>query len=258
MARYLPVTDIINRAVLEAGLLPSSDPVTDTDETFIQMVGLLNGAGQELCELNDWQILHQNIDNTTLDTSPITQLSASGGNIGIGGVYKLPEDFNYMIDQTGWDRTNQVAIGGPLSPQDWTYLAGRDLVSQSIYASFRLTDGELLLYPKPAPSGLRITFEYISRNWLKSVNSTVPDRDTIAEGTDVCMLDPLLTIKFLKMKFLQAKGFDYSAAALEFDTLLGSRIGKSEGAPILSASLGNSAFSYISSYGNTGDTGFGL
>ena len=57
MARYLPVNDIINRAAVEAGLLPSNDPVTDTDETYIQMVGLLNSCGQELCELNDWPTL---------------------------------------------------------------------------------------------------------------------------------------------------------------------------------------------------------
>jgi len=54
-----------------------------------------------------------------------------------------------------------------------------------------------------------------------------------------------------------AKGFDFQGAALEFDTLLGSRVGKSEGAAILSASRGSRAFPYLSPYGNTGDTGFG-
>jgi hypothetical protein len=162
-----------------------------------------------------------------------------------------------MVDQTGWDRSNQVAMGGPLSAQDWTYLAGRDLVSQSIYASFRLTDGEMWLYPQPVYDGLHLTFEYISRNWLKSPSSSIPDRDSIAEGADTCMLDPLLSIKFLKLKFLQAKGFDYSSAAMEFDTLLGSRMGKSDGGAILSASHGGRQFPYLNPYGNVGDTGFG-
>ena len=256
MARYLTVDDIINRVALEVGLLTSTSPVTDTDETFIQLVGLFNSSGQELCELNDWQILHRNIDATTNEASSNTQLG-DGGDIGVGGEYDLPDDFNYMIDQTGWDRTNRVAIGGPLSPQDWTYLEGRDLVSQSIYASFRQTDGKLLLYPQPAPDGLRLTFEYVGRNWLMEAGQSVPNRDTVGAGSDVCILDPLLSIKFLKLKWLQAKGFDFSGAALEFDTLLTSRIGKSEGAAILSASRGSRAFPYLSPYGNTGDTGFG-
>jgi hypothetical protein len=243
MARYLPVNDIINRAAVEVGLLPSTDPVSDTDETFIQMVQLLNGSGQELCELNDWQELVKPYEIITADTDT--------------GTYDLPDDFNYMIDQTGWDRTNRVAIGGPLSPQDWTYLAGRDLVSQTIYASFRQVDGKLDLYPQPPPDGLRLTFEYISRNWLREQGAGSANRDTVGAGSDVCILDPQLSIKFLKLKFLQAKGLDASAAGMEFDTLLASRVGKSTGAPILSASRGSRAFPYLTPYGNTGDTGFG-
>jgi hypothetical protein len=244
MARYLSVNDIINRVALEVGLSPSPSPVTDTDEAFVQLVGLLNSSGQELCELNDWQVLTQNY---TIDTSVD----------GVSGTYALPDDFNYMIDQTGWDRGNRVAVGGPLSPQDWTYLAGRDLVSQTIYASFRIMDGKVDIFPQPAPANLELTFEYMSRNWLTEQGQTTPNRDTIGAGSDTCALDPLLSIKFLKLKFLQAKGFDYSAAAMEFDTLLQSRIGKSTGAPILSASRSSRAFPYISPYGNTGDTGYG-
>ncbi len=246
MSRYLPVDTIINRAALEVGLLPSPSPTTDQDEAFVQLVGLLTGAGQELCELHPWQVLVRRYE---INTNP--------ANDGTSGSYDLPDDFNYMIDQTGWDRKNRVAIGGPLSAQDWTYLAGRDLVSQTIYASFRQVDGKIDIYPQPAPEDMLITFEYISRNWLMEQGQTIPNRDDIGAGSDVCVLDPQLTIKFLKLKFLQAKGFDTSAAGLEFDTMLDSRIGKSEGAPVLSASNSTRGFPYLTPYGNTGDTGYG-
>lgn len=246
MSRYLPVDTIINRAALEVGLLPSPTPTNDQDEAFIQLVGLLTGAGQELCELHPWQVLVRRYE---INTNP--------ANDGTSGSYDLPDDFNYMIDQTGWDRKNRVAIGGPLSAQDWTYLAGRDLVSQTIYASFRQVDGKIDIYPQPAPEDMLITFEYISRNWLMEQGQTIPNRDDIGAGSDLCVLDPQLTIKFLKLKFLQAKGFDTSAAGLEFDTMLNSRIGKSEGAPVLSASNSTRGFPYLTPYGNTGDTGYG-
>ena len=246
MSRYLPVDTIINRAALEVGLLPSPNPTTDQDEAFVQLVGLLTGAGQELCELNPWPVLVRRYE---INTNP--------ANDGTSGSYDLPDDFNYMIDQTGWDRKNRVAIGGPLSAQDWTYLAGRDLVSQTIYASFRQVDGKIDIYPQPAPEDMLITFEYISRNWLMEQGQTIPNRDDIGAGSDLCVLDPQLTIKFLKLKFLQAKGFDTSAAGLEFDTMLNSRIGKSEGAPVLSASNSTRGFPYLTPYGNTGDTGYG-
>jgi len=246
MSRYLPVDTIINRAALEVGLLPSPTPTNDQDEAFVQLVGLLTGAGQELCELHPWQVLVRRYE---INTNP--------ANDGTSGSYDLPDDFNYMIDQTGWDRKNRVAIGGPLSAQDWTYLAGRDLVSQTIYASFRQVDGKIDIYPQPAPEDMLITFEYISRNWLMEQGQTIPNRDDIGAGSDLCVLDPQLTIKFLKLKFLQAKGFDTSAAGLEFDTMLNSRIGKSEGAPVLSASNSTRGFPYLTPYGNTGDTGYG-
>ena len=243
MARYLTVNDIINRAALECGLLPSGSPVTDNEETFIQMTGLLNSAGQELCELSDWPVLVQTYSITT----------AAGDT----GEYDLPDDFNYMIDQTGWDRTNRVALGGPLSPQDWTYLKGRDLVSQTIYASFRQMDGKLFLFPQPPPEGLEISFEYVSRNWLQEANSTTPNRDIIGDGSDTCLLPGLMTIKFLKSKFLQAKGFDASGAMLEFDTLFQGQVGKTTGAPVLSAGRNSRAYPYLSGWYNVGDTNFG-
>jgi hypothetical protein len=243
MARLLSVNDVINRAALEAGLLPSSSPVDDPDEAYIQLTGLLNSAGQELLELHPWQTFVQRYEiNTTGADS---------------GTYDLPDDFNYMIDQTGWDRTNRVAMGGPLSAQDWTYLEGRDLVSQTIYASFRQVDNKLDLFPQPPPDGLRITFEYIGRNWISEQGQDAPNRDTVGAGSDIVWTDPLLTIKFLKLKFLQAKGFDTTAAALEFDTLLASRTGKDAGAPILSASNSGRGFPYLTPYYNTGDSGFG-
>ena len=242
MARYRTVNEIINQAALEAGLMPSSDPVGDVDEAFVQFRGLLNGCGQELIEINPWQILVKTFEFVTQD--------------GDTGVYPLPSDFNYMIDQTGWDRTNRVMVGGPLSAQDWTYLQGRDLVSQTIYASFRQLEGELYIFPQPPPEGLQISFEYVSRDWLKEADSD-ETRDEIGAGSNICLLPHQLVTKMLKMKWLQAKGFDFSGAALEFDTILGGRMGKDTGASVLSASNSGRLFPYLDPYRNTGDTGYG-
>ena len=242
MARLATATDIINRAALEVGLSPVSDPVTSADENFIQLTGLLTSAGQEMVELHPWQTL---VREFALVTAPLDT-----------GIYDLPDDYSYMIDQTGWDRTNRVAIGGPLSAQQWTYLKGRDLVSQTIYASFRLMDGKFDLFPQPPPVGLQVSFEYISRNWVVLSND---DRsDYIQNGTDVALYEPILIIKFLKAKFLEAKGFDSTAARAELQAMFDSRTGKDTGAPILSASGTGRGFPYLSPFYNTGDTGYGV
>jgi hypothetical protein len=66
-----------------------------------------------------------------------------------------------------------------------------------------------------------------------------------------------MTIKFLKLKWLAAKGFDKAMAALEFDTIFNTRVGKSTGAPVLSASRSGAGYPYLDAYRNTGDTGYG-
>ena len=244
MGRLASVNDIVNRAAVECGLNKDPSPASSTDETFVQLVELLNSAGQELVELHPWQILEKDYQVTTSDTD--------------SGVYDLPPDFSYMVDQTGWDRTNRVAVGGPLSSQDWAYLEGRDLVSQSIYASFKLEQNKFHLFPQPPPDGLVVHFQYISRNWLATQVNNDDRHDSIETGSDVVLYEPILIVKFLKAKFLEAKGFDSTAARMEFENMMDSRTGKDTGAPILSASNNSRGFPYLHPYYNTSDTGYGV
>ncbi len=244
MSRAESANDIINQAAVEVGLVPVTDPVASTSDEWIQLTALLTSAGRELVELHAWQALMKPFELITSDQDT--------------GTYDLPDDFAYMIDQTGWDRSNRVAIGGPLSAQDWSYLLGRDLISQSIYASFRLVDNKFDLYPQPPPDGLEIRFEYISRFWVVEAGSPAPNQDKIIAGSDIVLYQPTLITKFLKAKFLEAKGFDSTSARLEFDHMFNSRTGKDEGAPILNAANNSRGFPYLHPYYNTADTGFGL
>ncbi len=244
MARQEIANNIINRVALEVGLTPVQDPVAEVDPAFQQLAGLLTAAGQELVELHEWQMLRQEFAFTTVVPSDT-------------GTYDLPDDYSYMINQAGWDQTNNVPITGPLSPQDWSYLVGRDLVSQTIYAAFRIVENKLELFPQPPPNGIAIRFEYISRYWVQQAGESDPDEDTIQIGTDVVLYEPILIIKFLKVKFLEAKGFDASAARLEFETIFNSRTGKDMGAPILSAASTTRTFPYLNPYRNVGDTNYG-
>ncbi len=243
MARYATATDIINRVAVEIGLVPDTDPVGSTDVTFVQLTGLLNAAGQELVEMNAWQALRGVYEFTTAD--------------GDTGVYDLPSDFAYMIDQTGWDMSNTVPIGGPLSPQIWSYLLGRDLVSQTIYASFRLVDGTFNLFPQPPPVGVDIRFEYQSRNWVLEAGVAGTTKDQVTAGSDTVLYEPRVIINFLKVKWQDAKGFDSTAARMDFDNIFNGRVGRDKGAPILNAGNGVRWPPYLNAWYNTPDTGYG-
>lgn len=243
MPRYKTANDIVNAVAIETGIGKDDNPYSSQNAVFIQLRGLLDAAGQELVELHDWQILEATYQKITSSSD--------------SGTYDLPDDFSRMINQTGWDHTNDLPVGGPLTPQTWAYLRGRDLVNQTIYATFQLADGKFQLLPNPVPEGLDLNFRYISRNWVLE-NGTSERFDEVQEGSNLILFEPILIQKFLKAKHLEAKGFDSSSARLEFENMYDARTGSDTGATILSASGDARGLPYLDPYRNMGDTGYGI
>jgi hypothetical protein len=233
--------DILNRVAAEVGVAPVIDPYASTDPSFIKMRYLLNIAGEELVEAHPWEQLLKEHQILTAD--------------GDTGVYTLPSDFSHMINQTGWERSRNVPLGGPLSPQDWAYLKGRNFASTTLYASFRISEGSFKVYPDPPPVGLDINFEYVSTNWVRSATQPYTYSDQVVDGAQTPLFNRTLISRYLKLKYLDATGFDTSKAQSDFDQMFLMLTGTEKGAPILSAG-GASGYPYLN-IGNVPDTGFG-
>lgn len=237
------VNDILNRAAVEVGLEAATDPFSDPSQHFTQMRVLLQTAGEELALAHPWEFLVREHQITTVDTDT--------------GDYPLPDDFLQMLDQTGWERSQNVPLFGPLSAQDWTYLLGRDLVTFTIYASFRLKDGKFSIFPQPPPNGLDINFEYQSRNWVQDPIDPLIYRDEFLSGADIVLYDRTLSTRYLKLKWLEAKGFDTTKPQADFNQSFNFLTGKDKGGEIISAGRNGRQFPYLDSRYNLPDTGFG-
>ena len=243
--RFQSNNDIINRVAVEVGLTPVSDVFATDDPAFRQLIFLLTSSVQELMEVYNWQILVREFQHTTVE--------------GESGDLPLPADFGYMIPQTGWERSENVPLIGPLSPQDWTYLLGRDLVGSTIYASFRFDQNLFRIFPNdPMPAGLDINFEYISRN-LIAIAATDPQEftDEAIQPADIPLFPPNLIRAMLKMKFLEAKGFDSQKATDDYNLALNGWMGKDNSAAILTAARSSGWYPYLDIYRNSPDTGYG-
>ena len=234
--------DIINRVAAEVGLRPVVDPYSSTDDAFVQMQYLLNISGEELVMSYPWEFL----------TRPHQIITADGDT----GEYDLPADFAYMIQQTGWERSENVPLGGGLSPQAWTYLKGRDLAQNTLYASFRLAQGKFNIYPDPPPVGLDINFEYISLNWTQNPTDASITASDVTDGGTIVLFDKTLISRHLKVKFLEASGFDTSKAQADFATFFSFMTGKDKSPPVLNQGNGGRGFPYLDGY-NVPDTRFG-
>lgn len=235
--------DILNRVAAEVGIQPVVDPYASTDPIFVQMTYLLNTAGEELCFAHQWEQLAKEHQILTTDTDT--------------GSYPLPDDFGYMINQTGWERKENVPLGGPLSPQDWSYLKGRDLASTTLYASFRLSDGQFNLYPEPPPNGLDINFEYQSINWVSDGQVTPSFKSQVNTGSDTPLYDRTLITRYVKLKYLESAGFDTTKAQNDFNQIFSFLTGFDKAAGILNAGRGRGGIPFLSVW-NVSDTGFGL
>jgi len=238
----ITANDVLNRVAVEVGFDAVPDPYSSAEPHFIQMRYLLQTCGEELALAHTWEFLNAAYQVTTQDTD--------------SGDYPLPSDFHYMIPQTGWERAENVPLFGPLSAQDWTYLLGRDLVSYTIYASFRIKEGVFSIFPQPPPNGLDINYEYQSTNWVIDASDPSVSKNEIIVGADKPAYDRTLITRMLKLKWLEAKGFDTTGPQGDFNQVFGFLTGKDKSGEIVSMG-GYRGFPYLGSRSNTPDTGYG-
>jgi hypothetical protein len=238
-------SEILNRVAAEVGIAPIEAPLASQDPFFIQLRYLLNTAGEELMQAYPWELLTRSHAISTLE--------------GDSGEYDMPDDFGYILNQTEWDNTNNVPMGGPLSPQEWTYLKGRDLASNTLYASFRIAQGKFNVFPSPPTVGLDLSFEYLSKNWVLDGTST-PEapiyKDSITLESDKPLFDKTLITRAVKVKYLESGGFDTTKAQGDYNQIFSFLTGNDKGAPMLNAGRNSRGYPYLSIY-NMPDTGYG-
>lgn len=219
---------IIQQASQEMGLPKPLEAVSSQDITTQQLVSLLNACGVEMVNGYPWEQLTKEYVITTED--------------GIDS-YPLPSDWSYFLDQTQWDRTNHWPLLGPKSAQEWQWLKG-GLLSSGPRLRYRLRGARLQLFPTPSsvntPSGEEGVFvpwtlamEYVSSAWLSDPDKANTYYEYVNSDLDVPLLDSWVLVKFLKMKYWEAKGLDTTAYTKDFLGMWEARIGKNKGAPIL-------------------------
>ena len=216
---YWTALKVLNQVAGELGL-PQVSTVTGLDNVqSVQLLSMLNSAGNELLLYYPWEQFHK---EWVFDTV-----------INQGG-YELPTDWSYAIDQTQWDRTDHWPLIGPKSAQEWAWLKG-GLLATAPRMRFRIVGSEFKLWPIPttgtSPASFTIAQEYVSKNWVQTTNGDMTDM--IQYDNDVLWYDPWLLNKYVKFKFYELKGFDTSGVQGDFTRIFNTLTGKDVGAPVL-------------------------
>lgn len=223
---YEMAWDVLNDAALELGLIQATidDPYESTDQNIVQLRTLLKSVGRGLARDYHWTQLEKTKTFNTANGIP---------------TYTLPADFVAIIDQTGWNRTTKLELGGPLSPQQWQEAQARG-TSGDFRLQFRTTSNLVYLYPTPT-TVQAIAYEYRSNYWMFAYDSdqgsygSVPDIDgPSGDWHEKIAFDPLLIVRGLKLAFLRQKGFDSTAAEQDYQETLDACLGADGAAPVLS------------------------
>lgn len=221
---YWPALQIVNQVAGETGqtLVPTlfnPDDLSDTQN--LQLLSALQSAGNELMMYYPWEQFRKEL---------IIQLVA-----GVGA-YPLPHDWAYFIDQTQWDRTNHWPLLGPKSAAEWAWLKG-GLLASFPRMRFRVMKNHIEFWPVPeSNSEFTMSMEYMIGNWVQTTDAVEqePNAAYIKADGDICWYHPWLLVKYTKLKWLQLKGFDQSAATADFARLYDALKGKDTGAQVLS------------------------
>jgi hypothetical protein len=246
MAQYSTALDIINSAAVECGLSTAVDPFSSQQQEMVQLRTLLTNCGQELCNAFQWQQLVRSYTIAT-GATPVST-----------GLYDLPPDFNYMINQTGWTPTNAgvgLPLRGPFSEQTWAAVVATGMATSTIYVSFKIAERKFAVLPAPAPPNINIGFKYNARSWVLAAD-LVTYRDNVTVSTDTLLFDRILMVKMLVTRYKQAKGLDSNASQEQFQLAYSNAVGINVPSPVLIMG-GRLGFPYINAWINIPQTGFG-
>jgi hypothetical protein len=230
--------NIVRRVLGSLGLPQPADVVEATDATSRQMLALLVECGQDLVADFDWQVLDKTHEFTTTAATE----------------YDLPEDWERYVDDAGWNNTGRMPLLGPLSAQQWRMLEARQLGGTTLRLQYVIENNKIVLYFAPSPAQT-LAISYISRGWVEDAADPAIRRDYVANDADKVLFRPRLMVSFLKYKWREAKGFDASAAYMEYQNALDAA--KYSDKPKSSLQIsGRQGFPYLG-YVNMPDTGFG-
>lgn len=221
-----------------------NDPAGSEDPAVQQMVQAANMAGNELLSMFDWQELIKR-HLMTIQASEANQKELA---------FDLPEDLFKWLDQTNWNATTQFPSLGPVSPQMWQQLLIRTtLPTLSFY--WQVRDNKIyVLAPPSSPQTMAVY--YLSAGWVRDQNDANLYKNRLTLNGDVALLDATVITLYSRVKWLEMKGLDSSAAMRDFNISFENRKNTEKGAPVLSMTR-DFRFPYIQPLINTPDTGMG-
>jgi hypothetical protein len=182
---------IISSACARLSIAAPTIVVGNTAAQIVQMLYLAQEEGKNSARRCAWKALQA--EKTFATTAAAVQTGA------------VPTDFDWMIPETIFNRTQRRAVDGPVAPQDWQLLQA-SLVGR-VFLAYRILGSDMLITPTPT-AGQTIAYEYVSKNWCASSGGT--GQAAWAADTDTAKLDEEIFTQGVVWRFLKMRGMDHT------------------------------------------------
>lgn len=212
----LSCLEIIQTACKRIGILAPNAAFSSTDQQIIQLVSLCEEEGQELADRYPWAALQSEATFTTVAAQLQTTLAA------------VTTGFNYIVNDTIWNRTLRRPVYGPNSEQEWQQKKAIQL--NGPFNSFRIISDAINFYPSPT-AGQTCAFEYITRNWVTT--STAGASSVWTNDADTPKINDQLIILGLIWRWKQAKKLDYAEDFAKYERRVTDAMSRDAGKPTL-------------------------
>lgn len=190
---------IAQNAADEIGITRPSVVAASSDGNVQKLYRYANKVGNRLMKLVGWQALRKERTFTAI---------AGETQTGI-----IPSDFDRIVTETFWDRSNARLISGPITPAEWN---GRKAVSYSGPDYKFIYRGGVVSISPVLAGGESLAFEYVSNKWVLAVDGTTY-KTGFTVDTDTALLDEELITLGVIFEFLQGEGQPYQVAANAYE-----------------------------------------
>lgn len=122
-------------------------------------------------------------------------------------MYAMPSDYDRLINDTEWDKTQHWAAPGPTTAQGWQFLKA-GFIATGPRVRFRVLFDKFQLFP-PLGAEHYMGFEYVRNQWVSVTGGTDTSKSSFTVDTDTCIFPDRLMVEALKLRFAKEGGMDF-------------------------------------------------
>jgi len=173
--------------------------------------------------------------NAGASTAVMSQAANASGTVSITFsqvLFAPPSDFDSQIDRTHWDKSKHWEMLGPSSPQQREWLRS-GYISTGPRIRYSYMGGYFMIWP-PLGSTEVLSYEYRSKWWIYAASAATTSKQLYTLDTDTAIWPDGLMRALIKLKYLEAKGMDTTAALRAYNTQRDMAIANDAGSATLS------------------------